>query len=89
MLKYVALMRVDQPSLWSKWHSGSTARYCKSEIETDKEKVEKWLKDELEKYSNARINESKADRDYLIYSTIIAFDENESRNVETFIKNLY
>ena len=41
MLKYVALMKVDRPALWSKWHTGSTAQYYKSEIETDKEKVEK------------------------------------------------
>ncbi len=89
MLKYVALMKVDRPALWSKWHTGSTAQYYKSEIETDKEKVEKWLKEELEKYPNARVNENISDREYLIRNTIIAFDENESENVEAFIKNLF
>ena len=46
MLKYVALLKVDEPALWSQWHSGPTARYFKSPIETDKKKVEQWLRDE-------------------------------------------
>lgn len=88
MLNYVALLKVDEPKLWSKWHSVSTARYLKSPIETDKEKVEAWQKKELEKYPNARINESIADRDYLIYTSIIAFDNEKSDNVEKFLNAL-
>lgn len=86
MLKYVALLKVDQPELWSVWHSGPTARYFKSPIETDKEKVEQWLRDELKKYPNARVNNSTADKKYIIYTTIIAFNEKESENVERFLE---
>lgn len=88
MLNYVALLKVDQPKLWSKWHSGPTARYFKSPIETDKEKVETWQKKELEKYPNARINEHIADRDYFIYTSIIAFDDEKSNDVEQFLNSL-
>lgn len=87
MLKYVALLKVDQPRLWSEWHSGSTERYFKSPIETDKEKVEAWQKEELKKYPNARINESIADKDYLIYTSIFAFDDEKSNNVEKFLNS--
>ncbi len=86
MLKYVALLRVDKPKLWGEWHSGPTERYFKSSIEVDKEKVDKWLKDELKKYPNARINDTMADKDYIVHTSIIAFDEKESSNVETFLK---
>lgn len=85
MLKYVALLRVDQPKLWSRWHSGSTERYYKSSIEEEKNKVEEWLKKELTKYPNARINERIADKEYLIYTTILAFDEQESDNFLEFL----
>lgn len=88
MLKYVALMRVDQPSFWSQWHSGPTARYYKSSIDTDKTVVEQWLRAELEKYPDARINERIADREYLIFTTLIAFDDAESTNVEVFLDKL-
>lgn len=86
MLKYVALLKMDQPRLWGQWHSGPTAKYFKSPIEIDKKKVEEWLDTEKEKYPNARINNSNADKDYIIYTTIIAFDENESENVNEFLK---
>ncbi len=86
MLKYVALLKVDEPALWSQWHSGPTARYFKSPIETDKKKVEQWLRDEKKKYPNARVNSSIADKKYIIYTTVIAFDEQESKNIETFLK---
>ena len=88
MLKYVALMKVDEPKLWSQWHSAPTARYFKSSIETDKKVVEKWLRDEKKKYPNARINNSRADKKYIIFTTIIAFDDKESKNVEMFLKEL-
>lgn len=86
MLKYVSILRVDQPKLWSQWHSGSTERYFKSPIETDKNKVEDWLKTELEKYPNARINENISDRDYFIHTSIIAFDDEKSNNIEGFLE---
>lgn len=85
MLKYVALLKVDKPKLWSEWHSLPTEQYFKSPIETDKEKVVAWQKKELEKYPNARVNERMADRDYLIYTSIIAFDNEKSTNVEEFL----
>lgn len=85
-MKYVALLRVDKPELWGKWHSGSTAQYFKSPIEEEREKVEKWLMDEMEKYPDARVNDSNADRKYIIYNTIIAFEEKESENVEKFLE---
>lgn len=86
MLKYLALLKVDQPQLWTSWHSGPTAHYFKSPIETDKAKVEKWLRTEEEKYPDARININQMDKKYLIWDTIIAFDEAESKNVEEFFK---
>lgn len=85
-MKYVALLRVDKPELWGKWHSRSTAQYFKSPIEEEREKVEKWLMDEMEKYPDARVNDSNADRKYIIYNTIIAFEEKESENVEKFLE---
>ena len=87
MLKYVALLKVDRPKSWGQWHSGPTARYFKSSVETDKEIVEKWLQKELEKYPDARVNESIADKEYLIYTTVIAFDEQETKDLETFLES--
>lgn len=86
MLKYVALLKTDEPERWSKWHSLPTARYFKSPIETDKKQVEDWLENELKKYPDARVNVSMTDRKYIIYTTIIAFDDQESENVENFLK---
>ena len=88
MLKYVALMRVDKPELWTQWHSSPTERYFKSPVLTDKTLVENWLRDEMKKYPNARVNISRADKEYLIYTTIIAFNDEESENVEMFLDRL-
>lgn len=88
MLKYVALMKVNQPQLWSQWHSTPTERYFKSPVDTDKTVVQKWLRDEKKKYPNARVNSNLADKKYSIYTTIIAFDDKESKNVEMFLNEL-
>lgn len=86
MLKYVALLKVDLPKLWSVWHSYPTARYFRSSIETDKKQVEKWLEDEIKKYPGASVNTGIAYENYMIYTTIIAFDEHESENVQKFLE---
>lgn len=86
-MKYVALLTVDRPELWSRWTSGSTAQNYKSPIETDKKKVEKWLRDKLKEYPNARVNGGPADREYYIRTTVIAFDEKESKNFEDYLKH--
>lgn len=88
MLKYVALLEVDQPALWSGWRQAPSARYFKSPIEEDKKKVEKWLRDEKKKYPNARVNSSLTDKKYFIHTAIIAFDDKESKNFETFLNRL-
>ena len=87
MLKYVALMKVDKPDEWKKWHSLPTAKYYKSSIEEEKKTVEKWIKKELKKYPNSRVNERKADREFLIDTAILAFDDEESNNIDEFLKN--
>lgn len=85
MLKYVALMMVDRPELWGRWTSGPTSQYFKSPIETDKKKVQKWLKDKIKEYPDARINGGTPNRKYYIRTTIIAFDDKESKNFEDFL----
>ena len=40
----------------------------------------------MKKYPDARVNEEIADKEYYIHTVIIAFDEQESENVETFLK---
>ena len=88
MLKYVALMTVDQPEHWHQWHSGPTARNCKSPIDTDKAVVEAWLAAQLEKFPDARVNEKIADRKYFIQTAIIAFDDTESANLGDYLNRL-
>lgn len=85
MLNYVALLRVDTPSSWGQWHSWPTERYYKSPISTDKSEAETWLTNELSKYPDACINAYIPGKEYLIYTTIIAFDVEESNNVEMFL----
>ncbi len=89
MLNYLALLKVDRPRLWSQWHSGSTASYFKSPISSNKEDVEDWIKNELKKYPDASINEFIDEKEYLIYHTIIAFDVEQSSNVDTFLEHFY
>lgn len=88
MIKYIALLKVDNPEYWSQWHSSPTYMLYKSPISNDKKEVEKWLDDQLKNYPDARINISRADREYIIKKTLIAFDDEESEDVEYFIKNL-
>ena len=56
MLKYVALMEVDVPALWSGIYPmyNSTAQLFRSPIEEEREKVEQWLR---EQKSNTQILE--------------------------------
>lgn len=90
MLKYVAIMKVDRPKLWSNWSTGGikSYQYFKSPIETERDKVEKWLNDEKKKYPDSRINEEIADRAFIIDTTIIAFDDQESENIEKFLEKI-
>ena len=85
MLKYVALMRIDKPDLWCQWHSGSTACYFKSPIFESSLEAEKWLQENLEKYPNSTVNTKIANKKYYIFTTIIAFDDKESKNINTFL----
>ncbi len=89
MLNYFALLKVDRPRLWGQWHSGSTATYSKSPISPNKEDIESWIKNELTKYPDASINEFVYSKEYLIYYTIIAFDTQQSSNVDMFIEHIY
>lgn len=89
MLKHVALLKVDIPQRWYQWHFGSTATYYKSPIFDNKKDAENWITSELDKYPDARINCNISDRKYLIHSTIISFDVEESSNVEMFLKELF
>ncbi len=86
MLKYVALLRVDQPALWYQWTYRPTEHCYISPIVDDKIAAEKWLKDELKKYPDRRVNSSHTDRKYYIHTTIIAFDDKESKNFEKFLE---
>lgn len=87
-MKYIALLKVDQPAAWSSYRIGKTASIFTSPISSNKEEVQEWLKKEKSKYKNARINNNKADKKYIVFTTIIAFDEKESKNVETFFNNI-
>ena len=88
MLKYVAIISVDKPALWSTWHSRPTNRLFTSPISDSKEDVQKWLDEKLEEYPDARINEARPDKEYYIQKTIIAFDEDESEDTEYFLNKL-
>lgn len=87
MMKYVALLNVDKPERWGHWHGGPTAQYYKSPIETDKRKAEKWLEEELKKYPDATINGGPANREFFIRTTVIAFDDNETKDFEGFLEH--
>ena len=80
MLKYVALMKVEYPTFCSQ-----VINHFKSPI-TDKKSAEKWLSDELKKYPDASINKHSC-CNTTIYTAIIAFDDQESKNVEQFMEN--
>lgn len=85
-MKYVALLSVDMPDFWYRWNSGSTVKYYRSNIFSNKKRAEKWIDEELKKYPNARINHNEADRTYIVYHSILAFDEKESARFENFLK---
>jgi len=87
MLKYIALMMVDRPQLWSQWHSGPTSQYYKSPVETNKKEVQKWLKDKLKEYPNANVNSSHINKEYYIRTTVIAFDDEETKDFEDFLSH--
>lgn len=89
MLKYLALLKVDKPDEWGKWHSLPTAKYYKSSIEEEKKTVEKWIKKELKKYPNSRVNESKTDREFFINTGILAFDDEESEDINKFLEYFF
>lgn len=89
MLKYVALMEVDVPALWSGIYPmyNSTAQLFRSPIEEDREKVEQWLREQKKQYPNSRVNSTKCDKKYSIQTTIIAFDDKQSKRLEHFLEN--
>lgn len=89
MLKYVAVLKVYKPDRSGKWRFYEPGpKYFISSIESEKSKVEKWLSDEIKKYPDANVNSDKFDKEYVLKTTIIAFDDKESENVERFLEKL-
>lgn len=88
MLKYVAFMKVDQPELWSQWTSGPTVVFFKSPIEVEREKIEQWIEKQKKKYSSGKDEETLSGKKGYIETTIIAFDAEQSENLEKFLKYL-
>ena len=44
--------------------------------------------DEIKKYPDASVNSNKFDKEYALKTTIIAFDDIESENIERFLEKL-
>lgn len=86
-MKYIAMLKVDQPESWTSHRFGPTASFFKSPILDDKKEAKEWLRKEKSKYKNARVNSNKTDKKYILFTTIIAFDEKTSENVDKFFTN--
>lgn len=85
MLKYVVILRVDKPKLWSQWHSGSTERYYKSPIFENEEEANKWRDEKLKEYPDSSINKYDYEKKYYINISVLAFDEEKSKDFQNFL----
>ena len=82
-MKYIVLVKIDEPELWSKCRPGLSAKHFKSPFMESKEEAKRWSESFLKKYrSNARINEKSCDKKYFIKYGILAIDENDSFGLE-------